>query len=127
MTHRAHDDLAALLFTRKNPDGQRDSVAALAASAQRTLRVARSLADTGRPIDLYGLDRMLGLVTAQALDLEPVDGRQIRTALIGLLQDLDRLEHAVRGHRPADPDDKTCAGTGNEMRAEPGDDSNRLN
>lgn len=100
MSHSAHDDLAALLFTRKNPDGERDAVMALAASAQRTLRVARSLAETGRPIDLYGLDRMIGLITAQTLDLEPDDGRKLRPTLIGLLLDLDRLEHAMRGHAP---------------------------
>jgi hypothetical protein len=105
MTYRSHDDLAALLFTRKNPDGARDAVSDLAVSAQRTLRVARSLAETGRPIDLYGLDRMVGLVTAQAIDLEPVDGRRLRPTLIGLLRDLDRLEYAVRGHQPSTAED----------------------
>jgi hypothetical protein len=100
MSHSAHDDLAALLFTRKNPDGERNAVLALAASAQRTLRVARSLAESGRSIDLYGLDRMIGLITAQTLDLEPDCGRQMRPTLIGLLQDLDRLEHALRSSRP---------------------------
>jgi hypothetical protein len=38
----------------------------------------------------------MGRLTARALDLDPEDGRALRPVLMGLLDDLDRLEHAVR-------------------------------
>jgi hypothetical protein len=96
MTHSAQDDLATLLFTRANPHAEREAALAMAASVERTLRMATSLASVGRTIDINGLDGWVGQLTARALDLQPADGRALRLKLMELLTDLDRLEHAVR-------------------------------
>ncbi len=95
MTH-PQDDLAKLLFARADPDAERNAALAMAGSVQRTLRIATSLAESGRRIDIAGLENWMGRLTARVLDLEPEDGRAVRPVLIGLLGDLDRLEHAVR-------------------------------
>jgi len=73
---------------------------ALAQSAERILRLAQALAQAGRTIDLTGLEHGVGRLTASALDLDPIDGRRLRPALIGLLNGLDRLEHTVSGRAP---------------------------
>ena len=92
----SHNDLATLLFARADPGAERDAALAMAASVGRTLRMAVSLAEAGRSIDIAGLDNWVGRLVARSLDLEPEDGRAIRPALIALLADLDRLEHRVR-------------------------------
>jgi hypothetical protein len=94
------DDLATLLFTRADPDAERNAAMAMAASVARTLRMAASLAGSGRSIDIIGLDNWVGRLAARALDLDPPDARSLRPALLSLLGDLDRLEHAVRTRMP---------------------------
>jgi hypothetical protein len=95
MSH-PHDDLATLLFTRADPDAERNAATAMAESVARTLRMAASLAETGRTIDIGGLENWVGRLVARSLDLEPADGRRLRPILISLLADLDRLEHKIR-------------------------------
>ncbi len=95
-----HDDLATLLFTRADPDAERNAATAMAASVTRTLRMAATLAEAGRKIDITGLENWVGRLVARTLDLEPADGRLLRPTLISLLADLDRLEHMVRSRMP---------------------------
>lgn len=68
---------------------------AIAATAGM-LRLAEGIAAAGRPVDLAGLDDVLGRVCAQALDLPPALGAGLRPALAGLASDLDRLSLALR-------------------------------
>ncbi len=65
-----------------------DGVAAL-------LRLARGLVTAGRAVDLAGLDRMVGLLCARALDLPPEEGRRLRPRLAALLAELDGLGSAL--------------------------------
>lgn len=71
-----------------------DRIAAIAS----TLRLARSLLGTGRAIDINGLDRMIGLLCARALDLPPEQGRIVRPNLALLLIELDTLGVAMQPH-----------------------------
>ena len=68
----------------------------LAAGIAATLRVARALAASGRRIDLAGIDGSIGLLCAKSLDLPPVQGRQMRIVLVGLLQEIDALSETIR-------------------------------
>jgi hypothetical protein len=58
------------------------------------LRVARVLAQARRPVDLDGLERVVGPLCAGALDLPPADGRALRPLLVALLAELDALAAA---------------------------------
>jgi len=64
--------------------------------ATYTLRVARGLLEGGRRVDLEGLDRVIGVICARALDLPPEEGRTIRPRLALLLADLDALSLALQ-------------------------------
>lgn len=61
-----------------------------------TLRLARSLLGTGRNVDIEGLDRMIGVLCARALDLPPEQGRAVRPNLALLLIELDTLSVAMQ-------------------------------
>ena len=67
------------------------AVAGLAERVAGTLLLAAALAEAGRRLELEGLDRMVGLLCAQALDLPPALGHAFRPRLVGLLEDLDAL------------------------------------
>jgi len=56
-----------------------------------TVRVARSLAQTERAIDLAGLDRDVGLLCARALDLPEQLGRRIGPQLRTLHNEIEAL------------------------------------
>ncbi len=64
--------------------------------ATSTLRVARGLLEGGRRVDLEGLDRVIGVLCARALDLPPDEGRAVRPRLALLLADLDALSLALQ-------------------------------
>jgi len=66
------------------------------AAAASTIRMARSLHGTGRLIDIEGLDRMIGVLCARALDLPPDQGRIVRPDLALLLIELDTLSVAMQ-------------------------------
>ena len=68
---------------------------ALADGVAATLRMTRVLIDQHRQVDLTGLDRMVGLLCARALDLPPDQGRQLRPRLTAILEDLDQLSDAL--------------------------------
>lgn len=56
------------------------------------VRTARALAAAKRPIDLAGLDRVIGIYCAKALDLPLPEGRRLRERLRSLDAELDLLE-----------------------------------
>lgn len=60
-----------------------------------TLRIARSLVQSGKQVDLTGLDSEAGYVCARTLDLPPEEGHALRPELIGLLAALDALSAAL--------------------------------
>ncbi len=70
-------------------------VAAIAAGVTATLLVARGLVESRRRVDLAGLDRMVGLLCAKALDLPPEQGRALRPVLMALERDLESLGAAL--------------------------------
>jgi hypothetical protein len=67
----------------------------LTALLRATLRIARTLVENGRRVDLTGLDRQIGLACAKALDLPPEQGRTLRPLLVQLLEETDRLARAL--------------------------------
>ena len=77
------------------PDAEtRDPLAdvrALAEALTQTIGVARALAESGRAIELIGLDREVGLLCAQSLDLPPDTGRRVRPQLIALSRAMEAL------------------------------------
>lgn len=72
----------------------------LCASTQRLLGAARAFAETGRLVDLSGLQLRVGRLTASALDLDPEYGRRMRPHLAAMLIDLDRLQSAIEAGAP---------------------------
>jgi hypothetical protein len=69
----------------------RNAVLHLADSAARTLGVARILTESGRSVDLAGVENIIGLLCAKALDLPPALGGGVRPALRQVLTELDTL------------------------------------
>ena len=70
--------------------------AEMADAARGTLRVARALVESRRPVDLGGLQNAIGRLCAAVFDLEPADGRRLRPHLEAVLAELDALEAALR-------------------------------
>lgn len=60
------------------------------------LRIARALAEQGRPVDLAGLDERIGRLCTFALNLPAEPGRALRPVLAHLLAELDGLAAALR-------------------------------
>ncbi len=71
------------------------AVRALADELTKTIDIARALAESGRTIDITGLDREVGLLCAKSLDLPPDDGRRIRPSLIALSGALEALSRVL--------------------------------
>lgn len=71
------------------------AVIALGDAITRTVRIARTLIESGRLVDLSGLERGVGLFCAKALDLPPELGRTVRPRLLALQADLDLLAAAL--------------------------------
>jgi hypothetical protein len=69
--------------------------AAMMAAARSTLRVARALVESHRPVDLAGLQDTIGRLCAASLDLPREEGRALRPQLAAVLADLDALERAL--------------------------------
>ncbi|MBV8398074.1 MAG: hypothetical protein JOZ58_11475 [Acetobacteraceae bacterium] len=72
-----------------------DAAHALASGLVNALRLARAMAETGRPLDLSGLEEPVGLLCAKALDLPPEQGRALRPALLSLLAEAEALQGAL--------------------------------
>ena len=64
-------------------------------SVAAILRIARLLLNAGRRVDIQGLDRVVGILCARALDLPPDQGRLVRPSLAILLIELDTLSVAM--------------------------------
>jgi hypothetical protein len=69
---------------------------ALGQAIAQTVAMARKLIDSGRAVDLTGLDRGIGLLCAKSLDLPPELGRDIRPRLTSVLHELDEMTTALR-------------------------------
>jgi len=102
----AHDKTSAVpatdaeSFRIADPGIPASAASALADGIAATLRVARGLALAGRPVDLTGLDGMVGVLCARALDLPPAEGRCLRPRLAELLTELDTLGAALPNPLP---------------------------
>jgi hypothetical protein len=70
-------------------------VSGMADGLAATLRTARALCDAGRPIDLTGLQDMVGVLCAHVLDLPLVEGRQMRATLEMLDHEIGLLLQAM--------------------------------
>ena len=93
------EDWVRLLFQRAKPHMALHAAQTQAQSAERTLQLARVLAQSGRDVDLTGLDEQIGRLTAASIDLDDDDRRQMLPALIGLLHNLSLLERAIHPPR----------------------------
>ncbi|MBO1073833.1 hypothetical protein [Roseomonas marmotae] len=61
-----------------------------------TLAVAIALADSGRTLDLGGLEEEMTRLCGAALMLPTAEGQALRPAMAGLLARLERLSAALR-------------------------------
>lgn len=64
---------------------------ALAGGLVNTIRLSRTLAESGREIDLAGLDGVIGLLCAKVLDLPPDQGRSLLPELGAVLDEIEKL------------------------------------
>ncbi len=80
------------------------SMHALAIELTRMVRLAGALAQAGREIDLTGLERRVGLLCAQSLDLEPAAGRDMCPKLVELRQAIDTLAGSILARHPLPSD-----------------------
>jgi hypothetical protein len=71
------------------------AVRALADELTNLIGVACALAESGRTIDLAGLDDQVGLLCAKSLDLPPDDGRRVRPRLIALSGSMEALSRIL--------------------------------
>lgn len=76
-------------------DPMREALA-LAEEVRRVVSVAQAMCASGRPVDLAGLDRSVGLLCAKALDLPPEQGRLIRVELASLAEAVEALSGVIR-------------------------------
>lgn len=76
----------------------------MADAARGTLRMARALVESRRPVDLGGLQYAVGRLCAAVFDLDPADGRRLRPHLEAVLAELNALEAALHlsAHRGKD-------------------------
>lgn len=63
------------------------------------LRLARALAEAGRPVEFGGLDDLAGRLCAACLDMPPEQGRAMRPGLVGVLAEVEALIAACRAAR----------------------------
>ena len=87
--------LTGLSETEAFPDVPMERIRSLAASLLGTIEVARTLAKSGRKLDLTGLDTHVGLLCAKALDLSPDEGRAFREQLVGIRRELTSLAEII--------------------------------
>ena len=68
---------------------------ALAEALTQTIGVARALAESGRAIDLTGLDREVGLLCANRSTCRLTTGRRVRPRLIALSSAMEALSRVL--------------------------------
>lgn len=71
-------------------------VRSLTGGIMNTIRLSRALVDTRRNVDLAGLDGIVGLLCAKALDLPPEQGRGVAPELSAMMREIDRLTASLR-------------------------------
>jgi hypothetical protein len=64
------------------------------------LRLARGMVQSGRRVELEGLDQMVGRLCARCLDLPPEEGRALRPRLAALLVEIDALNASLNQPEP---------------------------
>lgn len=64
------------------------------------LRLARGMVQSGRRVELEGLDQMVGRLCARCLDLPPEEGRALRPHLAALLVEIDALSASFARAQP---------------------------
>jgi hypothetical protein len=74
------------------------AVCALSTELTNTVGVACALAESGRVVDLSGLDHEVGVLCAKSLDLSPDEGRRVRPRLIALSGAMDALSRALAAY-----------------------------
>ena len=62
----------------------------------RVLNLALALTQSGRQVDLSGIDRQVGILCAQSLDLPPALGREMVPCLQSQIAVIDQLFAAIR-------------------------------
>jgi len=67
----------------------------LASRLSRTLGVARALAQSGRRVDLAGIEDGVGILCAQTLDLETEDGQIMLPVLREVMSQIELLASAL--------------------------------
>ena len=72
-----------------------DAVRALAEELSQIVGIACALVETGRIVDLAGLDSQVGLLCAKMLDLPPEEGRSARPLLVALSGAVETLSRAL--------------------------------
>jgi len=95
--------LQTALCAPEDADAERlDQVRGLLQGIDRLLDLASALARSGRRIELTGIDRRVGLLCAQALDLPQELGRSLIPGIEAQIRLLDNLSallrHQAHGH-----------------------------
>jgi hypothetical protein len=67
----------------------------LAFSVERVLRLSRAFAEAGRPLDLNGINLLIGRLTASIFDLDLREARRLLPDLQSLLDALNTLERTL--------------------------------
>ena len=78
-------------------DAEAEAIA-LSEKLRHMVALARGLTGAGRQVDVAGLDGMVGLLCAKALDLPADRGRATRPVLAAILAELDALSVAMRAN-----------------------------
>jgi hypothetical protein len=68
----------------------------VALGIDRVLNLALALTQSGRRVDLSGIDRQVGILCAQSLDLPPALGRALVPCLQSQIAVIDQLFAAIR-------------------------------
>ena len=82
-------------------DTSHDAIAAVRALADELTKMvglACALAESGRTVDLAGLESQVGLLCAKSLDLPPDEGRRVRPRLIALSGSIEALSRILAAH-----------------------------
>jgi hypothetical protein len=91
---------AASQFPCPDAETEIGAVRALADELMKLVGVARALVDSGRHVDLVGLEDQVGLLCAKMLDLPPDEGRRVRPRLIALSGSVEALSRALSARAP---------------------------
>lgn len=85
--------------TAKSDRARLAQIREMALGLSRMMELALILARSGRKIDLAGLDRSIGPLCAQALDLPPELGRELVPVLQQQIAALDQITELIKSQR----------------------------